>query len=189
MKCWYQIVLVGIVLVASLAPAQTSNSRYDPVPNRGDKQGSNFIDFQLKRLNPQDIDYGQRIEAMRRGAIEATIDDYYYWSNLATITALLITFCMYFRLNAVHKRRAFSTARVVAWCHNALVEARGEALQQGAKYLELKRITDDQVEARSSQEQQATSDKETITGLRQQVTVLTHRLLEEQQKNRNLKGG
>lgn len=183
-----QTVLIALVLVAVMAMDQTPRSHSDPAPNRPAKPSTNFIDFNLKRLNPEDIDYGQRVEEMRNNGMEATVDDYYFWSNLVAFAALFIAFSMYYRLNVVDKRREWSTARVVSWCHNALVEARRQAFEWGEKYTELKRIMDDQIEARSSQEQQSAGDKETITNLRQQVTLLTRQLQDERQKNRNLKG-
>ncbi len=82
------------------------------------------------------------------------MDDYYYWSNLVAISGLVIVFCLFFRQHVVLKRRVFSTARVVTWYHNELVEARNQAFEQGAKYLQLKRHTDDQIEAGLAQKPQ-----------------------------------
>lgn len=154
MKWVRTIGFLGIVLAALAAPSQTPRSSYDPAANRPAKQRDSFMDFALKKLNPQDIDYGQRIEEMRRTAIVATMDDYYYWSNLVAISGLVIMFCLFFRQHVVLKRRAFSTARVVTWYHNELVEARNQAFEQGAKYLQLKRRADDQIEAGLAQKPQ-----------------------------------
>jgi hypothetical protein len=154
MKWVRTIGFLGIVLAALAASGQTPRSSYDPAANRPAKQRDSFMDFALKKLNPQDIDYGENIEEMRRTAIVATMDDYYYWSNLAAISGLVIMFCLFFRQHVVLKRRAFSTARVVTWYHNELVEARNQAFEQGAKYLQLKRLADAQIEAGLAQKPQ-----------------------------------
>jgi hypothetical protein len=154
MKCVRKIGFLGIVLGAMMASGQTSRSSYDPAANRPAKQHDSFMDFALKKVNPQDIDYGQGIEEMRRTAIVATMDDCYYWSNLVAISGLVIMFCLFFRQHVLLKRRASSTARVVTWYHNELLEARSQAFEQGAKYLQLKRRTDDQIEAGLTQNPQ-----------------------------------
>lgn len=154
MKRMRKLGFLGIVLAALAASGQTSRTSYDPAANRPARQHDSFIDFTLKKINPQDIDYGQSIEEMRRTAIVATMDDYYYWSNLVAISGLAIMFCLFFRQQVVLKRRAFSSARVVTWYHNELVEARKQAFEQGAKYLQLKRLADDQFEAGLAQKQQ-----------------------------------
>ena len=124
-----------LVLGAMMTSGQTSRSSYDPAANRPAKQHDSFVDFTLKKVNPQDIDYGQSIEEMRRTAIVATMDDYYYWSNLVAISGLAIMFCLFFRQHVVLKRRAFSTARVVTWYHNELVEARNQAFEQDEAFV------------------------------------------------------
>lgn len=232
MKWMSTIALFSVVLATMMASAQTSSSGYDPAANRPAKQHDSFVDFTLRKLNPQDIDYGQSIEEMRRTAIVATIDDYYYWSNLLAISGLVVMFCLFFRQHVMLKRRAFSTARLITSYHNELMEARSQAFEQGAKYQQLKRLADDEFETILAQkqqpsksgsvsaeplaspgksvngapanaqtqdeqvlrdaikklEQQAGKDKETITSLRQQTSVLSRRLQDEQQKNRSLRG-
>jgi hypothetical protein len=148
------IAFLGIVIAALEASGQAPRSSYDPAASRPAKQHDSFTDFALKKINPQNIDYGQSIEEMRRTAILATMDDYYYWSNLVTIGGLAIMFCFFFRQHVLLKRRALSTARVISWYHNELAEARAQAFAEGAKYLHLKRLTDDQIEASLAQKTQ-----------------------------------
>jgi hypothetical protein len=154
MKWTRKTAFLAIAFAAMAASGQTSRSSYDPAANRPAKQHGSFIDFTLRKINPQDIDYGQSIEEMRRTAMIATIDDYYYWSNLVAISGLVIMFCLFYRQHIVLKRRVFSTARVVTWYHNELLEARNQAFEQGAKYLDLKRLADDQFEAGLAQKPQ-----------------------------------
>jgi hypothetical protein len=217
--------LIGIVLVPLIASGQTPRSNYDPATNHPSKQSSGFIDFVLKQLNPRNTDYGQLLEDGRRIAIEATIDDYYFWSNLTAILVLLMTFCIFLRQRALIKRREVSTARLVAWYHNELFGAREQVFELTAKYGQLKGTIEAEIEARLTQkpakgeaaressdplgnikgsapnaqsdnervlreaikkmEQQAARDKETLSSLRQQITTLSRRLQEEQQKNRS----
>jgi hypothetical protein len=151
MKRTRKVGLVGIVFATLILHGQTSRSSYDPAANRPAKQRDSFMDFALKKLNPQDIDYGQKIEEMRRAAVVATIDDYYFWSNFGAVCALALTFSLFFRQHILLKRRELSTARLVTWYHNELVEARNQAFEQGAKCLALKRSLDDHVESTLSQ--------------------------------------
>jgi hypothetical protein len=216
--------LIGIVLVSLIASGQTSRSNYDPAANHPSKQSSGFIDFALKQLNPENTDYGQLLEDGRRIAIEATVDDYYFWSNLTAILVVLMMFCIFLRQRALLKRREVSTTRLVAWYHNELFDAREQAFELAAKYGQLKGTIEAEIEAKLTQkpakgeaareslaningsalnaqseneqalretikkmEQQAARDKETLSSLRQQITTLSRRLQEEQQKNRSPK--
>ncbi len=154
MRCVHKAALLGLVLATLMAQGQTSRSSYDPAANRPAKQRESFVDFALKKLNPQDIDYGQKIEKMRQLGILATINDYYYWSNLLAIGVLVIMFCLFFRQDVLLKRRALSVARLVTWYHNELLEARDQAFEQGTKYLQMKRIADEQIEAALAQKPQ-----------------------------------
>ena len=227
MRSPWLIRLIGILLVPLIASGQTPRSNYDPAANHTAKQSSGFIDFALQQLNPENTDYGQLLENGRRIAIEATVDDYYFWSNLTAILVLLMMFCIFLRKRALLKRREVSTARLVAWYHNELFGAREHAFELAAKYGQLKGTIEAEIEAKLTQkpakgeaaresndllgninrsapnaqsdneqtlretikkmEQQAARDKETFSSLRQQITTLSRRLQEEQQKNRSQK--
>ena len=151
MKRTRKVGFIGIVFATLIVHGQTSRQSYDPAANRPTGQRDSFVDFALKKLNPQDIDYGQKMEEMRRAAVVATIDDYYFWSNFGAVCALALTFSLFFRQHILLKRRALSTVRLVTWYHNELVEARNQAFEQGAKCLALKRSLDDQVESTLTQ--------------------------------------
>jgi hypothetical protein len=225
---WFRtICLLGIVLTISAGYGQPPRSDHDPAANRPSDHRESFIEFALRQINPQGKDYGQCLEDMRRTAIELTIDDYYYWSNLTAIVGLLVTFCVLLRQRTLLKRRELSTARVLCWYHNELFAARDQAYKLGAKYAELKREAEHQAEAWlvhkptktesaplesqisptepalnpeltneqalretiKKMEQQAGRDKEILNSLRQQVSVLSRRLQEEQQKKRGQASG
>jgi hypothetical protein len=151
MKYTRKVGFIGIVFVTLILNGQVSRSSYDPAANRPGRQRNSFVDFVLKKLNPQDIDYGQKIEEVRRAAAVATIDDYYFWSNFGAVCALALIFSLFFRQHTLLKRRALSTARLVTWYHNELVEARNQAFEQGAKCLALQRSLDDQIESTPAQ--------------------------------------
>ncbi len=151
MKHTHKAGLLVMAFATLIVNGQASRSSYDPAANRPARQRESFVDFALKKLNPQDIDYGQKIEEMRRAAVVATIDDYYFWSNFGAVCALALTFGLCFRQHILLKRRALSTARLATWYHNELVEARNQAFEQGAKYLVLKRSLDDQTESAPAQ--------------------------------------
>lgn len=218
---WFRtICLVAIAFAAAGTYAQNSAASHDPHEGRSPGTRLSFLEFAMKRINPQGKDYGQCLEDVRRTAIESTIKDYCYWSHLIAVVGLLMTFSALFRQRRLLRGRELSTARILCWYHNELFAARDHAFDLASKYTELRSAVEPQLEtllprsgktesplqqcsASSSQpiptaespneqtlrdtikkmEEQASCDKQTLNSLRQQVTVLTRRLQEEQHKN------
>jgi hypothetical protein len=168
----------------------------------------------MDRVNPQDIDYGQRIEDVRQTAIMATIDDYYFWSNLAATGALSMMFLIVWWQHRQNQRMRHSTARIVTGYYNELAVARDQITRLSTEYTQAKRMLAEQLAANlapkallarqesapgSSGNQgvggsvsngqpgrdQLQAENE---GLKQQVRILTLKCQEEQQRNRKLKG-
>jgi hypothetical protein len=102
----------------------------------------------LKQINPQEIDYGQRIEEARQSFIDDSILSLEFWGNTLPVIVLLITFGMFVRQDNERKRREILVAEVLAWYHNGLVDAHQEHSGLLAKYQQMKKIFDDQREAK-----------------------------------------
>jgi hypothetical protein len=225
-------VLTFALFLASWAAAQSPRSSHDPAPRKPQKHYDSFVDFALKQINPQDIDYGQRIEEARQSFIDDSILSLEFWGNTLPVIVLLIAFGMFVRQDNERKRREILVAEVLAWYHNGLVDAHQEHSGLLTKYRQLKKIYDDQREAKlaegaqpvgsdslppgtgkkesrgsgqpaqppaSGTKPQPPSEVESLRiqvseltnankSLRQQISTVGHRLQEEVQKNRTLKG-
>ena len=141
-------VLISTLFLASLAAGQSPRSSYDPAPRKPQKHYDSFVDFALKQINPRDIDYGQRIEEARQSFIDDSILSLEFWGNTLPVIMLLITFGMFVRQDNEGKRREILVAEVLAWYHNGLVDAHQEHSGLLATYQQLKKIFDDQREAK-----------------------------------------
>jgi len=141
-------VLISTLFLASLAAGQSPRSSYDPAPRKPQKHYDSFVDFALKQINPRDIDYGQRIEEARQSFIDDSILSLEFWGNTLPVIVLLITFGMFVRQDNERKRREILVAEVLAWYHNGLVDAHQEHSGLLTKYQQLKKIFDDQREAK-----------------------------------------
>jgi len=225
MKSLFSLALFCAVVGASLAPAQTSNSVHESAPGGRAMQQKGFVDSTLGRINPNNIDYGQRIEDKRRVAVESTLESYDFWSNGVVMGVAVLLFLYVLHQGRVRKQMTFSTAELVTSYHNQLAVAEGQLSDVSAKYLKLTAEVEREKEtalaakttpprsqtaasgnnkdvgrnASSAAEQQLRDENgklskqlgsanETITSLRNQVSTLSRRLEEEQNKNRRLSG-
>jgi hypothetical protein len=214
------------ISVACVAIAQVPTSRYDPGVGRRPAQQKSFIEWAFSQINPRNIDYGARIEAMRQDLLDRTIRNPESWGKALLVAALLGLYVAYWCEVRRSGRTTVSTARVITGYENELMMARGQITKLTAEYMLAKRILDDQMEAVRSQKskptnaapteeglkgnasengkdkpnlpqsegqdsevnQQLLAANQTIGSLRRQVSTLTKKYEEEQQKNRKLKG-
>jgi len=77
MKNRIQIILIAYIF-ASACHGQRSPSTYDPPqasrqPSQKPQPG--FLESMLKRINPADTDYGERLEQARSDAIETGVQE------------------------------------------------------------------------------------------------------------------
>ncbi len=139
---------IAALFLVSCAAAQSPRPVYDPAPGKPHKHYDSFVDFALKQINSQDIDYGQRIAEVRQNAIHGTIMSLEFWSNALPVIVLLIAFGMIVRQDNERRRREIVVAEVLAWYHNGLVDAHREHSGLLTKYRQLKKVFDDQMEAK-----------------------------------------
>ncbi len=227
MKSLCSVVLFCAVVGASFAPAQMSNSRYDPAQGGKATQQKSFVESTLGRINPGDVDYGKRIEEMRHAGLESTIASYDFWSTGVVICVAVLLFLYVLYQGKVRKQMTFSTAELLTSYHNQLAVAEEQLCDVSAKYLKLTADVEREKEAalavkatparsqtsanannnnkdaarnpspaaeqqlrddNGKLRQQLGSANETIASLRQQISTLSRRLEEEQNKNRRLSG-
>jgi len=139
-----------------------------PAPKR---QG--FFDYRPGKINRQDNDYGATPESRRSAAVENSIDDLYFWSNVVTLTLLCaLAAIVLLQWRAADKREVIA-ASLIAQLWNGRVSARIEIERRTAEFNQLVEAHNAEVERTLSiiarpgpAEVQATSDlKKTVGAL------------------------
>jgi hypothetical protein len=133
-------IVVRVLLFASiLAFGQTAHpvlgedlprSSYDPgASGNAKKQQQSGVAAALKKINPQDKDYGAVIEQGRIAVFEQTTEDFYWWSCMV-LTALLLLSVVYIAwLWRERGIRLSVSGDIVAQVYNSYVAARAKALE------------------------------------------------------------
>lgn len=147
MKWARHIMVLGLLLAACLGTAQTPTSSHAPAPASHKGPQKSFIDFVFSRINSKDIDYGQRIEDLRSTALEATVLDFGFWTDIVAAGVLGMTFIIIYWQYRQNQRVRFSTTRIVTGYRNELAVARDHIAKLSAEYARLKTVADEQVEA------------------------------------------
>ena len=125
-KTTIRVIMLPLIVLA-LAPsswAQAARSRYDPTANqRPSKPRDSFVDFTLKRINASDKDYGQMIAAGRNLLLAETIENGYFWSNVASIGFLGCLFILVVYQQKHLNRAEWKSAEILAQYEHALKRA------------------------------------------------------------------
>lgn len=166
MKRAARLLLPLAMSAVCFAVAQVPSSRYDPGAGRRPTQQKSFIEWAFSRINPRNIDYGARIEAMRQDLLNGTVRNPEWWGKALLIAALTGLYIAYYWEVRRSGRIIVSTARVVAGYENELVMARGQITKLTAEHRRAKRILDDQVEAAKSQKSKSTGSAPSEDGLK-----------------------
>jgi len=150
MKSLCLVVLFSMLLPVSFAAALAQSSRYDPMPHGAAKQHQSFVEFVFGRINPHNIDYGQRIEDFRFMALTATVGNPDFWSEVVLIgfAGFLLLYALY--LQRVQRQMTLSTAELVTSYHNQLAVCEDQLADVSAKYLKLKTELDEEMESSPS---------------------------------------
>jgi hypothetical protein len=142
-------------------------SAYDP---RGQRPPStppdSFVDYTLKRVNPTDTNYGQRLDEGRRMLLDETVKNAYFWSNLTALGLLGCFFAIIFHQHRIQVEREWAMADVISQYEQALARSNKEiedatkrnsslaqslaALQQSAPRQPLTAETNDRVRYRAT---------------------------------------
>jgi hypothetical protein len=200
------LLLAGTAVAATQAPTP----KPDSVLSGRSRPHGNVVDWTLNKINPNDIDYGLRIEEFRQEVIDSTIHDYGFWSDFVAAGVLGMMFLIVLWQDRKNRQMRFSSAKVVTAYHNELAMAHDQISQLSSEYGQAKRILGEQMEATlvsrpQAAKRESASNKDALSvaadgqpsreqlltengNLKQQVRTLTTKWQEEQQKNRKLKG-
>jgi hypothetical protein len=117
----------------SLAFAEPDHSNYDPAAQqRPSRRHDNFVDFNLKRINRSDLDYGQCLGEGRTMLLEESVKNGYFWSN---ITALGLLGCLLIIIVYQHRieaKREWAVAEMLGQLEQSLVRANAQ-VEEAAK--------------------------------------------------------
>jgi hypothetical protein len=147
-----------------------------PALQQGGHSPQGFADFVLRKVNPNDKDYGALADAARDAVVEHSIDDLYFWSNVVTLTLLVgATTILFFHLRGADKKEVIS-ASLIAQLWNGRVSDRIEIERRTEQYNSLVEQHNAEVEQALSPKSQAgpNEDRE-ATDLKRSVENLDSR--------------
>ncbi|MFC5861708.1 hypothetical protein ACFPT7_05345 [Acidicapsa dinghuensis] len=121
-----------------------------------------FFDYALGQVNPHDTDYGSRMVAARNAVVGYTIDDLYFWSNVATLLLLCgLAAIVLFQWRAMNKRELIA-ASLIAQLWDGRVSDRVEIERRTEQFNRLVEAHNAEAEAALSRKT-GTSDQESGT--------------------------
>jgi hypothetical protein len=130
--------LSWFLLLGSLTSwARGQPSTYDPAARHPAQPHDSFIDFALKQINPQNLDYGCRIDEARQLALDETVKNIATWAALVALTFLLLSLLMLLHQHRERNRREVIAAEFLAQYHNALVDAHKQVAGAVGRYNQL----------------------------------------------------
>lgn len=138
---------ICLLLLLSHSMAWSQRSSYDPAAPKASRQHDGFVDFALKQINPQETDYGCKIDQARELAVDETVKNVDSWAVFVALSFLIFSFLMLLHQHREQNRREMIAAGFLAQYHNAWVDARGQAEQAIRRYNELVNTTSSVAEA------------------------------------------
>jgi len=119
--------VLAVVLCSTAGPviAQTADESSTQAGRAASKR-QGFFAYVLGEINPQNTDYGSTIESSRHSLKEYTIDDLYFWSNVATLVLLSGLAAVVFLQWCAMDKREFIAASLIAQLWNGRVSDRIE---------------------------------------------------------------
>ncbi len=135
-----KILLSAVLLLPCIAFGQSAGSNtvnrdrprssYDRgAVSNGQKKRPGSVETALGKLNPENKDYGSAIDAVRIAAIEETIDNILWWTNLVLVTLFSFA-CLYiYWLWHEQEVRLNISADIVAQLWNSHVGSRAKAME------------------------------------------------------------
>jgi hypothetical protein len=124
------VAMLCVILVAALHPTFAQQQRLkpeSPPPASTPKAKDGFIDFTLKRINPRNEDYGQCITDARQLLVSETVENAYFWSNVAALTLLSCFFSVIVYQRKLGLRRELMNAEALCQFENALARSEAQA--------------------------------------------------------------
>ena len=129
MKRSYRIAAAEL-LIAILSPflaAQSGHSGSDPTAHPGSpKPRDGFLDFTLKRINPSGANYGQCLGEGRTTLLEETIENGYFWSNVASLGLLGCLFIIIVHQHRIQAKREWTAAEMLNQFEQSVARSRAQ---------------------------------------------------------------
>jgi hypothetical protein len=141
MKKLLPIAFTFCLLTVSAVASDRPRSSYDPAQQQPRATHGSLLDYFLKRINPDNTDFGQRIEQMRQQAIDAGLGSL---PEILSMALLVASFLVIVHQSRERSHREIIAAGFLAWYHNELVRARETAQDAIARNLRLKNALDEQ---------------------------------------------
>src|SRR5260370_36634281 len=124
-----RVVQICLLLAVTVSIAVAQRSRFDPAGSQPTKQHDGIMDFALKQINPGDKDYGECIAEARQMALNHSIENTLYWSNLVTLGLFAMSLFVLAYQVREQGRRDRLVAAVLCQYHNGWVRARNPAIE------------------------------------------------------------
>ena len=137
---------ICLLTLLSCLPAWSQQSSYDPAAKQPAKRGG-LVDFALNQVNPQNRDYGCRIDEARKLFVDQTIKNLDSWAVLVALSFLILSFCLLLQQHQEQNRREIIASFLLAQYHNALADARSQAEEATSRHNELVGKTNTAAEA------------------------------------------
>ena len=144
MKC--AVLAICLLLAVAAGSAGGQPSSYDPRARQQSKSHEGFMDFALKRINPENVDYGYRWEEARKLAVNQTVKRIDFWMVMVALGFPVLSFLTVLHQHRERNRRERITAEFLAQYHNAWVDAQAQATEAIGRYNELVRVTNSRSE-------------------------------------------
>lgn len=165
--------LCAVLLALSpLSFGQTLNP--SPPSQHSPRKQEGFFDFILGKINPNDVDYGTRMQSGRYAVVANTVDDLYFWSNAITLLLLTGSVSLVLLQWRSEAKREVITAALIAELWNGRVSDGIELNRRTEQFNQLVATHNAEVEkALVLKQQQAGSEKQTSGNLNRSVRKLT----------------
>jgi hypothetical protein len=116
-----------IALSSPFLAAQSGHASYATAAHPGSpKRQDSFVDFALKRINPSDADYGERLTEGRNLLLEDGVERGYFWSNVIALGLLSCLFILIVFQHRIQAHREWTTAEIIAQLEQSLARSNAQ---------------------------------------------------------------
>ena len=155
------LIAIAFCCVARPSFGQAQSEPGTQVPQSAPKR-QGFFDYALGKVNPRDTDYGSKLVSARNALVGDTIDDLYFWSNVATLLLLSgLVAVVLFQWRAMDNRELIA-ASLIAQLWNGRVSDRIEIEHRTQQFNQLAEAHNTEAEAALSRKSRP-SEQETDT--------------------------
>ena len=158
------LLLAGLMFGRCGDAFSQSTGQPKPAPERPTQRPQGFFDYALGKINPQDKDYGTAIEGRRNGAVEHTVENLYFWSNVVTLLLLCGAAAIALLQWRASDKREVIAASLIAQLWNGRMSDRIEIERRTEQFNRLVETHNAEVERALSQAASTSEKKEQVAG-------------------------